>query len=172
MSKAIRQAAAPAAVLVAAAILAALLIATAVVATDAKAGPKDWSYTAVAAGTVPTFPQAYALPFGFADKATLHIKATCSCGANTITVNVQGSLDGTTYFDESFMRAGGVVTSSLTFTGTTVLNETLLLGRQDTATIFHPGLFFPTYRVNMTSSGGTPTLSAVDVMFYAPGRTR
>lgn len=152
--------------------LAAVLAAAAAMATAVKAAPKDWSYVAVTAGTVATFPKEYALPFGYATAATVHVKATCNCGVQTITVKLQGSMDGTNYFDESFMQSGGTVASSMTITGSATLDQTVLIGRQDTATIFHPGLFYPTYRTYMTSSGGTPDLSAVTIEFYAPGRTR
>jgi hypothetical protein len=143
----------------------------AIVAPSARAGVSGWSSVVASDATVDTFPKAYGLAFGFAQNATVHLKATCACGAQTLTFKIQGSLDGTNYFDETFMDDTTVL-GSYALTGTEALDKTVILGRVDSATVFHPGVFYPTYRALITSSGGTPQITGVTVEYYAPGRTR
>ena len=152
--------------------LALVLLLTLTLAGAARAAPPSWAKTLASAETVSTFPKAYALDLGHAQSAVVHLKATCSCGAQTVTIKIQGSLDGSTWFDQALEEMDGTQTTGYTLTTTGALDEFVRIGMTDAASAYHDRVDFPIYQVSMTKDAGSPSLTGVTIQFFAPGRTR
>lgn len=139
-----------------------------------RAAPPSWSSTLASNVTIASgaFPATYALDFGYGLQGTVRIKATCACGAVTMTFKIQGSMDGTTWDDAGWIAQDTADGTSFTLTGTNAVDDYFIPVVIDGATVGHPGLYFPRYQLVISKSGGSPSLTGVTIQTYAPGKTR